>query len=831
MPQQTGSGRHASPASRSAGRLGRLLVAGVVLGVVVGPLAGWVSAAEGLTMEARVLLQGHARTGAWSAIEVTLANDGPPIRGELRLDAGQQLRARFSMAVDLPTGSRQTYVLHAQPPAFGRAGTISLVTGDQVVDSVPIAYVVHDPSQLFVGVLAERPQAITSELDLPSNINGVQPVIVPLTVDDLPGTAAGWSALDHLVWQDVDSNRLSPSQLDSLRRWLAAGGRLVIAGGTAGIGTLAGFPDDLLPFRPTATVDLDAASIAPLVGSLPDGASQLPAMAGPLARGKAIVSSGDQAVVAELTYGSGRITILGFDPATPWLAESRAVEGLWRGLLPARASGAGLFVDDSQIVSSVYNIPALALPPTSGLLILLGAYILVIGPLNYIVLRRLDRREWAWLTMPAVVVGFAVAALAYGFTLRGTDIVVNEVAVVRGAPNATEASAQVYFGVFSPTRATYLVEVGGGALLATPISDPFGSSGNALDVVQGTGAEQPSAVRNLTVSASSLRAIRAEVATTAPRMGADLRLSNGVVSGTFHNDSDQTLESVAIVLGSSVAALGDVGPGESVPVRLQITTNPFGPGVPDQVIGAAFDSIDEAGILRQVRYNMVSQLTFDASGMFTGRLPAEQAVILAFGRQSQLEVKVSGSEPRRQSNVMYYVPVGVEIRGQVTFEGDLINSTVVESNALFFSKERGFLNMDAGSATVAYRPIPFEGTFGVSEMRLSLSQGGGFLPPGGKPIVPLATPPVACTDFAGTTPDGCQPPRQDFLPEVELFDRTGDGAWVRLPRLEPEAGYTVADPERYVDPNTGQVLVRFVNESLQGGVGFGFQLALTGIVR
>jgi hypothetical protein len=268
-----------------------------------------------------------------------------------------------------------------------------------------------------------------------------------------------------------------------------------------------------------------------------------------------------------------------------------------------------------------------------------------------------------------------------------------------------------------------------------------------------------------------------------------------------------------------------------VPVRLAVAANPFGPGVPEQVIGAWSDAVDEAGLRRMVRHNMVSQLTYDPNGMFTGRLPAEQAVILAFGRDSQLDVTVSGTQPQHQANVMYYVPIGIEVSGRVTFDGDLINSTVVEAEALFFSKERGFLNMDAGSATIAYRPIPFEGSFSVSEMRLSLTQGGGILPPGGEPIEPMSTPPVPCTDIAGTTPEGCQPARQDFLPEVELFDRTGEGAWVRLPRLDAEIAYSVADPGRYVDPTTGQVLVRFVNENLQGGVGFEFQLALTGEVR
>ena len=180
-------------------------------------------------------------------------------------------------------------------------------------------------------------------------------------------------------------------------------------------------------------------------------------MAGALGAGRALATSGDRAVAAELTYGTGRVTLLGFDPTTNWLAESKSIEALWRAALPPAHERRRAPVDDSQLVQAVYQLPSLALPPTSGLLVLIGAYIVIIGPLNYLILRRLDRRELAWVTMPLLVLAFTAASFGYGFLLRGTDVVVNEVAIVRGAPDATEATAQVYFGMFSPTRATYQV--------------------------------------------------------------------------------------------------------------------------------------------------------------------------------------------------------------------------------------------------------------------------------------------------------------------------------------------------------------------------------------
>jgi hypothetical protein len=800
--------------------------------VALGPLALAGSAAGTLTMNARILLQGHARTGSWAAVEVSLQNDGPAIDGELRMDGGTQANARFAMAVKLPTGARQTYVLHAQPPAFGRNVKVDLVANDQVVDSVTVAYLMHDATQLVVGVLAERPQALVSQINLPPNPFGSQPAIVPLTIADLPTRAEGWSVLDRLVWQDVDSNQLTLEQLEALKRWLAAGGRLVIVGGSAGIGTLSGFPDDVLPYRPTATIDLDPANLTKLIGPLPDGASELPAMAGELGRGRALATSGDRVVAGELRFGNGRVTLLGFDPTTRWLGESKSVDALWSSALPARSSDGSILIDDSQLVQAVYQLPSLALPPTTGLLAILGAYILIIGPINYLVLKRLDRRELAWITMPVLVLAFAAVSFGYGAVLRGTDVVVNEVAIVRGAPDATQATAQVYFGVFSPTRSTYRVDLPQGALLASPITgDPFGLGTATLDIVQGTGPEEPSAVRNLTVGTGSLRVVRAELPVDGPKVRASLRLQDNILTGTVENASDQELENVAVVLGSSVAVLGSLEPRATKDVRLTVRDNPFGAALADQIVGASFDSSSEEGARRSVRYAMINQLTFDPSGMTAGSLPADQAVILAFGRRELLDLRLSNVEARRNGNILYYIPIGIGIQGKVTFASDLLRSTVIDADAQFFSKDRFFLNMGAGTAALAYRPIPFDGTFEVSEIRFALGAGGNQVPlGGGKAIEPLAEIPIPCTDALNTLPEGCTPRRDDFMPEVEVFD-VSTGEWARLPRLTAEAAYTLANPSRFVDPSSGQVLIRFVNDNPESSVGFGFQLALVGEVK
>lgn len=814
--------------------------------LVLGPASSPTRAAETLVMDAAVMLEGHARAGSWMAINVHLVNDGPALVGELRLAGGATGRTRYGVPVDLPTTSGKDYVLYAQPPQFGGTIDVTLVADGQTVAKKTVTFNVHDPGQLVVGVVAERPERIVPKLDLLPSANGAQPAVVTLGIEDLPERVEAWASIDRLIWQDVDTNRLSTGQLSALRGWLAAGGRLIVAGGTAGPAVLSGFPDDLLPYRPAATLDVPPESVSGLIGKLPADAADLPAFGGELTRGRALATSGDRVIAAEASYGSGIVTLLGFDPSTKWIADSRETESFWRGFLPPRQGSAIVTGDDGQLVSAVSQLPELALPSIAGLLALLFGYILLIGPVNYLVLKRLDRREWAWITMPVLIAAFVAGSYGLGAAVRGLDVILNEVAIVRGAPDATEGTAQVYLGVFSPSRGTYQLEVQGGALLSSTLTGDFinGGDGGALDVLQG----DPARIRDLVVGFGSLRTVRAETTAVVPRITADLRLVEGTLRGTITNLSEQLLEKPAIVLGGSVAVLKDLAPGASQNVSLAIRrNNNFGESLSNRILGAVFFG-DPTGTSRNtqrniVRHAVIDQLTFDPNFGPTGQLPAENPVLLAWGTRQVLDVKVSGQEPRRTGNVLFYIPLGMRVQGPTAFDVDLIRSSVVELDSQFFNKDPTSMSMGRGSITMAYRPITFEGRLAAKRVIIGLGFGGDIAIGAGqpKPLEPMK--PQPCRDEPADAADCVEPdPTQvcdpnvkdcgaffDGVPEIEMFDRTGAGGWIRMKHLAMGNTYDLADPERYVDPASGTLLVRFVNEK-QEGLGFSFQVRIEGDV-
>jgi hypothetical protein len=783
----------------------------------------------GLTFQAAVLLDGHTRIGSWMAIDVHLKNEGPPIAGELRLTGGAQGKTRFGTAVDIPTQSDKTYRLYAQPPGFGRELEISLVSGASTIATTTAKFTIHDPTQLVVGIIAERPGDIIGDLDLLPNVNNVKPVTIALDPAGLPTRVEAWGALDRLIWQDTDSARLNGEQLAAMRGWIAGGGRLVIAGGTAGPSSLSAFPDAILPYRPTSTTDVAPASLNALLGELPDGATDLPALAGSLMDGRPLATVGDQAVAAERKYGSGSVTIVGFDPTAAWLKGTSVAEGLWRRLIPTRASGGPVVGDDSQIVQAASQLPSLALPPIGGLIALLGGYILLIGPVNYLVLRRLDKREWAWITMPALIVAFAVGAYGFGTLLRGSDLIINEVAIVRGAPGATEGMAQAYFGVFSPTRGSYQLRVPGGALLSSPVSgDIFTGDGSqaSLDVLQG----DPARVRDLGVGFGSLRTVRAESAVTVPLVKTDLRLEDGQLKGTVTNASTERLLAPAVVLGGTVAKLSDLAPGATANVDVKMQVAQQGQQLSDKIVGPVFfgdpRQIGEDSARQYARHTIIDQLSFDPNFGFTGQLPADGAVFLAWADHDLLPVEIEGQVARRMGNVLWFIPTDITVHGRTTFRSDLLRNTVITSDAAFFNKDPFNISFGRGTADLSYQPISFKGRITATELRFGFNFGEIGLPADAKLVEPLETVPPTC----GNPPTkGCALPVFDGLPDVELYDLK-TSAWRRLPHLAAGSRYAIAEPSHYVDPGTGSVLVRLINSS-NDSVGFNLDLAITGDVE
>ena len=231
---------------------------------------------------------------------------------------------------------------------------------------------------------------------------------------------------------------------------------------------------------------------------------------------------------------------------------------------------------------------------------------------------------------------------------------------------------------------------------------------------------------------------------------------------------------------------------------------------------------------------MVDQLTYDPMVGTSNQLPSDGPVILAWGSNDVLDIEIQGQVPRRTGNVLYYFNAPLTIRGQTTFTSDLLRSSVTGTDSAFFNKSPWSIDMGRGTATLAYRPIPFEGTFRTTDVVLNLGFGGDIGVGGGpepKPIEPLDEIPPPCDQQLENCPEVDEPKNPnlafDGMPELEVFD-VAASEWRRLPHLTQGQRYSLASPATYVEPTTGTLLVRFVNE--QDNVSFNLGVELSGVV-
>jgi hypothetical protein len=233
-------------------------------------------------------------------------------------------------------------------------------------------------------------------------------------------------------------------------------------------------------------------------------------------------------------------------------------------------------------------------------------------------------------------------------------------------------------------------------------------------------------------------------------------------------------------------------------------------------------TLDEAGQRTLVRRSVVDQISVDPFTGFPNAIPADSATLMAWGTDGVVPIELEGQSVRRMANILYEVPLPYTISGKTVFANELVRASVLEVGANFFTKEPTALALGAGTAQLAYRPVPFEGTLAPSRVVVAMTFGGDIGLPLGNP----RTLEEKARCEPGT--EGCVVP-QDGLPDVEVLDiRTGE--WVQFAHMLQNTSYELEDAGRWVDPASGEVQVKFVNER-QEQVYFQFPVRIEGTVR
>src|SRR5262249_52766254 len=88
-------------------------------------------------------------------------------------------------------------------------------------------------------------------------------------------------------------------------------------------------------------------------------------------------------------------------------------------------------------------------------------YIVLVGPLDYFVLKKLFKRlELTWITFPLTVIVVSVAAYATAYALKGDDLRINKIDLIDVDLNEpSQVYGTSWFTLFSPRVASYTLGI------------------------------------------------------------------------------------------------------------------------------------------------------------------------------------------------------------------------------------------------------------------------------------------------------------------------------------------------------------------------------------
>ncbi|HEX6547690.1 MAG TPA: hypothetical protein VF134_02995 [Candidatus Dormibacteraeota bacterium] len=538
----------------------------------------------------------NSQAGSWTPYVATVHNDGSTdFVGDVYLtpSASRNLPSSgfpdYRQRVNVAHGTQRSVTFYVIEPPSGYTASLLDTSGKQVLGAVTAsglasgAYtvaVLSDQQQAGQRIEALRPLGESGGYGASAGLK----VSTFASVQAFPTNAVYLSGLHALVIDNFDVSTLSDAQFRALRDFVGLGGSLVVTGGSEWRRTLLPLADkDFSPLHPQRS---DQASLRPLADLAAHHTDLVvPIAAGELKNATVLLGAPNSPpLIVESAYGAGRIIALAFDPLAGAInGDNGGMDGFaWavaldRALLsrtPTNANAAsppvgaypqsgkpdvsvgGLNANPEQLLSILQATPAAAAPPVGLLGLMLVFYILVAGPINYLVLRAGHRRELMWVSVPLVAVLVTGIAYGAGFTVHGAQYFDNEVEILRLAPDGA-IEVHSYHGVFPPHRGNFTVAMPANTLATTVLgSNSFVSSNETAVVDNGSRVQ----VELRDTAYSGMRTLQTLSVARPPLVGSvalepHLRLASGRIQGTVKNLGDRPIQQLELVSGLGNRAL------------------------------------------------------------------------------------------------------------------------------------------------------------------------------------------------------------------------------------------------------------------------------------
>ncbi|MGG3310621.1 hypothetical protein ABER23_24700 [Paenibacillus lautus] len=668
--------------------------------------------------------QGKIKHDKWNPLKLTLTSDRD-ISGDVVVQIqnynGFGYQTSYVQQVDLPKDTPKEVVIGIPGAMLNKDNNQilfyegSYTKGKQIPFATGKNYVQASPYQgALIAVLSDDPDTMNFMNVLNGKGNSVN--VFPLKNASVPSDGMLLNGLDVIVINNFASDTLSEPKLKAITDWVNGGGTLILAGGAGYTKTAAPFAD-ITPVVANGTTTVNSLAELEKLGGKPlklDGAFTI-STAKAVEGAQIGIEADGQPLFASKTYGQGSVQYAAYDlamePVSSWAGHPDAWASILRNNLPMMGAQNGMYynslMDNLNYVLEYF--PSLKMPSFTLLLWMLIIYAVVVAPLLYYILKKADKREWAWFLIPIIAVIASGSVYVAGSSDKTRELAhtINLIEL-NGQGDAVKSTASAFF---TPRSGNYALEFPENTYLRTGQSrNTFGGMGENKNFVRMEQASTTLELRDMSQWSLAKVWVDRQGTEEMGRLGMDLKLdAKGELNGKVTNDTINDLTEVALVIGGKAYKLGDIKKGETAAV----------PQDPKQII--KFTGGDLSGMLYPYSQNDPKQRERDILSQYgySNRMVNRDAYILGWSKDHLTNYTLKGAEVESDQLNFWIQPVEMDwgLNGEINIPYGFLSPEISQVNAPMYGVYPHGVEMGQGSL-IAEFPLISEGNVKYSELSM-----------------------------------------------------------------------------------------------------------------
>ena len=536
-------------------------------------------AAPQITIDSNAGFQNKVKYEKGLPIQFTLTNEGSAFSGDLVLSFSEtyNLGAGVALPLELAKGESKTLQIatsglsdmyYSGAPSdqsiylfeggWEKGKSIAFKGKKNIQPSY------YTPMSVFVGTLTTNADRLSAlkQLVIPSS-EGIEVIHLNQLKDfTLPPEVQAWDSIDYLVLDEFAYSDLSAPTQQAILQWVQQGGH-VITGSTSNLQAELGNLSEYLP------LELGEAQQV----KVPGLEKAVPVYEATVKKGATVkLQKEDQVFAATQSIGSGSLTQMSFSLGDETVSSQKGYSQMMSSFFTANTNNYNAMSGQSILEAMTYEVGSVNELFESFevskpfILAIIFLYILLVVPVLYMILKKKDKREYAWFIIPAVALLTSLALFAFGAKDRLGNPQIQQTGFFEVD---ADSGLKGYYvnSLLSNRGGNYQFTAPTSTTMTSRIANDFSSTEPYLSAILEKGASN----NQLTLRDMRYWSVQSIMGQSyiedSGNFGIDLAVADEKITGSIQNNFPFAVEDVSIWTGSRLMDIGKLNPGETIDVN------------------------------------------------------------------------------------------------------------------------------------------------------------------------------------------------------------------------------------------------------------------------